>query len=683
MDEPILKLSQNQARELAGRPWAIHGQTYRFVGLDPSAPGQPPWKTGAEGKAFPLTNGTGRIALYAKFFKSQNQKRFDRTMWLTNQRIHSRGRGLDAAPMLWADSRSVGRPAGVDFDITACCARAVPGDTWKELKYRIHARSAAFPDGLRWRCIENLLTAAAALEEIRIVHGDFSDNNVIVDPQATTPSLPALYLIDFDAFVALDAPDLTLTVEEGGTYGTEGYHPPDLAKRAAVGDRSIAPYSDRYGRDMLLLELLLYTGRFSPDDPPTAWPQGSHLRKLCDAMRARCPRPLRPVIEHLQMPAVFHMPEANRPSSVCLLGGSASHIARPVPPPRKRVQRPRSTARAPSPPRRRAPAPTPAPRPLSPPTKKPNYLAYVLAILLVAALAVWPVVRLGPWHQVVPAPETKAPSSAPAAVPMPVTAPGTPTTPVPAKQVPQATGPVAGQKWVVPGLGMEMAYVAPGGLAMGSDKGGSDEQPVHTVRISRAYWMGKCEVTQAQYRAVMDMNPSAFKGSDLPVENVSWNDAVAFCRKLTDQERRSGRLPPGYVYRLPTEAEWEYAARGGGGSREFEYAGSGRLDEVAWYESNSNSKTHPVGQKKPNELGLCDMSGNVLEWCHDTYDAGYYTQSPSSDPSGPVFPGLPVLRGGSWRDYPLGCRAAGRHMSVPYLGIDYIGFRVVASWPLD
>ncbi len=692
MNEPILKLSQNQARELAGRSWAVNGQTYQFVGFDPSIPGQPPWKTGAEGKAFPLTNGNGRTALYAKFFKSQNQKRFDRTTWLTNQRIHEQGRGLDAAPMLWADSRSVGRPAGVNFDITACCARAVPGETWKELKYRIQTRLAVFPENLRWRCIEDLLKAAAALEKIRIIHGDFSDNNIIIDLQATARGTPALYLIDFDAFVALDEPDLTLTLEEGGTYGTEGYHPPDLAKRVAGGDRSVAPYSDRYARDMLLLELLLYSGQFSPDDPPTKWTVDSRLRREYDARKARCPQLLQATTQYLRMPDVFQASEVNRPSSTRLLGDSASRIAKPVPP---RPKRARPTAKRPQ-----APAPKPSPRPISPRTKKPSRLVYAMVILSVVVLGIWLAERHSPRRQVIPAQgaeglsrvarrilsEARAAQEAEVSLPAdptPAIAPPTPTAYVPAEQLPPIATPVAGQQWVVPHLGMEMAYVAPGNFLMGSNKRNNDEQPVHTVRISRGFWMGRCEVTQAQYRQVTGTNPSAFKGLNLPVETVSWYDAAAYCRKLTDRERQSGRLPPGYVYRLPTEAEWEYAARAGGRAQESQYAGSSNLDEVAWYENNSEGKSHPVGQKKPNALGLYDMSGNILEWCHDSYDAGYYAQSPSSDPTGPISQDLPVLRGGSLCHYPLQCHVTGRHISSPDLRVYYIGFRVVLSWSLD
>jgi formylglycine-generating enzyme required for sulfatase activity len=241
---------------------------------------------------------------------------------------------------------------------------------------------------------------------------------------------------------------------------------------------------------------------------------------------------------------------------------------------------------------------------------------------------------------------------------------------------------VARQKWVVPDLGMEMVHVEPGSFQMGS-WGGYDEKPVHEVQITRAFWMGKCEVTQGQYQAVIGTNPSAFKGATLPVENVSWNDAVAFCRKLTDREQQAGRLPAGYVYRLPTEAEWEYAARGGNQSRGFKYGGSDTPDEFAWYNRNSGKRTHPVGRKKANELGLYDMSGNVWEWCHDYYDGQYYAKSPSSDPTGPSTARGRVVRGGCWYHGLRSLSVAKRAGEAPGDRSNIWGFRVALSLPLD
>jgi formylglycine-generating enzyme required for sulfatase activity len=181
---------------------------------------------------------------------------------------------------------------------------------------------------------------------------------------------------------------------------------------------------------------------------------------------------------------------------------------------------------------------------------------------------------------------------------------------------------------------INFARISAGEFQMGFGNSG-DESPVHRVKISRDFEMGKCEVTQAQWQAVMSNNPSSFKGDNLPVENVSWNDAQEFIRKLNQADSK-------YQYRLPTEAEWEYACRAG---TTGDYAGN--LDDMAWYSNNSGSKTHAVGQKQANKWGLYDMHGNVWEWCQDWYDSNYYRQSPGADPTGPTAGSIRVYRGGS------------------------------------
>jgi formylglycine-generating enzyme required for sulfatase activity len=240
--------------------------------------------------------------------------------------------------------------------------------------------------------------------------------------------------------------------------------------------------------------------------------------------------------------------------------------------------------------------------------------------------------------------------------------------------------PVSGKDWQIPALGMELAYVAPGSFQMGSNDGHDNEKPIHTVRISQEYWVGKYEVTQQQYQSIMGNNPSNFKGTSNPVEKVSWNDSVSFCKKLTDQERRAGRLPEGYVYRLPTEAEWEYAARGGSRGRDTQFAGSNTIGDVAWYKDNSGSKTLPVGQKQANELGLYDMSGNVWEWCQDWWER--YSSGSQTDPVGPGKGSRRVLRGGCWRDPASLCRVAIRGIGTPTRAYDILGFRVVLAPPV-
>jgi formylglycine-generating enzyme required for sulfatase activity len=226
-----------------------------------------------------------------------------------------------------------------------------------------------------------------------------------------------------------------------------------------------------------------------------------------------------------------------------------------------------------------------------------------------------------------------------------------------------------------------MVFVKGGTFQMGSNSGDSDENPVHTVTVSDFY-IGKYEVTQKEWKEVMGNNR---KGDNLPVEQVSWYDAVEFCNK---KSRKEG-LTPCYSgsgknitcnfnangYRLPTEAEWEYAARGGNKSRNYKYSGSNTIGDVAWYQSNSGSKTHPVGKKQANELGLYDMSGNVWEWCWDWY--GNYSSSSQTNPRGASYGSNRVFRGGSWYYNAFSCRVADRLNRNPGSSGNFIGFRLV------
>ncbi len=198
------------------------------------------------------------------------------------------------------------------------------------------------------------------------------------------------------------------------------------------------------------------------------------------------------------------------------------------------------------------------------------------------------------------------------------------------------------------------------------------------VTLTKDYWIGKYEVTQKQYEAVMGNNPSEFKGDNRPVEYVSWHDAKAFCDKLNELYR--DKLPAGYRFDLPTEAQWEFAARGGNKSKGYKYSGSDDIGDVAWYLGNSNLH-HDVGQKRPNELGLYDMTGNVWEWCRDWYDDSYSGYA-VTDPTGPQKGSNRVLRGGSWyysADY---CRVAYRDSGHPISRNYSNGFRL-ALVPID
>ena len=170
----------------------------------------------------------------------------------------------------------------------------------------------------------------------------------------------------------------------------------------------------------------------------------------------------------------------------------------------------------------------------------------------------------------------------------------------------------------------------------------------------------------------MGSNPSNFKGDKLPVEKVSWNDCQTFIEKLNSLT--AGKRPAGRSFRLPTEAEWEYTARGGSKSRGYTYAGSNTIDDVAWYEGNCGSKTHDVAGKSADELGLYDMSGNVYEWCADWFE--YYPSSPQTNPTGPLGGYARIIRGGGWFDEAVFCRAAYRFGRKPTNSGDNLGLRL-------
>ncbi len=224
---------------------------------------------------------------------------------------------------------------------------------------------------------------------------------------------------------------------------------------------------------------------------------------------------------------------------------------------------------------------------------------------------------------------------------------------------------------------MEMILVQGGTFMMGATPEQTedcfeDEIPVHEVSLSDFY-IGKYPVTQKVWEEIMGDNPSHFKGDDLPVESVSWDDIQEFLVKLNAKT--------GKVYRLPTEAEWEFAARGGSLSQGFKYAGSNNLDEVAWHADKytRNPRTHPIGLKKPNELGLYDMSGNVIEWCEDWW--GDYLSTAQNNPKGPSSGASNrVYRGGCWNSSAFMCRVSYRSGYKPWYRSGSIGFRLVMSF---
>jgi formylglycine-generating enzyme required for sulfatase activity len=231
---------------------------------------------------------------------------------------------------------------------------------------------------------------------------------------------------------------------------------------------------------------------------------------------------------------------------------------------------------------------------------------------------------------------------------------------------------------------MKLVLIPKGTFMMGSpetEQGRKENETQHEVTISKDYYLGVTEVTQAQYEKVIGKNPSYYQGAivgnenaDLPVEQVSWDDAVEFCKKLSElpEEKKAGR-----VYRLPTEAQWEYACRAGSKKAYSFDDEEGLLPEYGWFERNSSGRTHTVGLLEPNAWGLYDMHGNVWEWCSDWY--GEYPNGALSDPTGPKEGSYRVLRGGSLSLEAASCRSANRNSIYPSIRLDNFGFRVALS----
>jgi len=221
---------------------------------------------------------------------------------------------------------------------------------------------------------------------------------------------------------------------------------------------------------------------------------------------------------------------------------------------------------------------------------------------------------------------------------------------------------MAGDVWIEPKTGMAFIWVPGGYFMMGSNSGEASEQPIHKVYLD-GFWIGKHEVTQGQWKKIMANNPSEFKncGDDCPVESVSWFSCQNFIKKI------------GNNFSLPTEAQWEYAARSGG--KNELYSGGNDLDRFAWYTKNSKMKTHKVGIKAPNGLGICDMSGNVWEWCEDW--RGHYIAGETRNPQGPDSGSYRVTRGGAWYSNPSWVRTTNRGRFYPEFKYLLIGFRLV------
>jgi formylglycine-generating enzyme required for sulfatase activity len=257
---------------------------------------------------------------------------------------------------------------------------------------------------------------------------------------------------------------------------------------------------------------------------------------------------------------------------------------------------------------------------------------------------------------------------------------------------------------IIPDLDLVFLAMPPGTFRRGSRHGYPSEYPPHPARLTYPFWLGQCLVTQRQYAELMHHNPSYFEGAERPVESVSWEDAREFCRRLTERERVAGRIPPGFFFRLPTETEWEYSCRalppGKGGADEangpattaeerlFCYGDDPDiLPEYAWFQANSEGRTHAVGKKKPSPLGLHDLHGNVSEWCLDWYAP--YPDVEITNPFGPEKGERRIRRGGSWASMARRCRSTDRAGISAQCWCALVGFRVAAAeygpppYPLD
>lgn len=237
----------------------------------------------------------------------------------------------------------------------------------------------------------------------------------------------------------------------------------------------------------------------------------------------------------------------------------------------------------------------------------------------------------------------------------------------------------------IEGVEFTMIFVRGGSFTMGSDEGGQRDRPTHSVTLINDFYIAETEVTQELYKKIMGYLPtSEFPGINNPVDNISWDNAQEFIKRLNEKLNNKDLYKHyvGVKFTLPTEAQWEYAAKGGNSFTNDKYSGSSNVDEVAWYTANSDQKTHPVKSLKPNELGIYDMSGNVSEFCQDWY--GPYGEGSQTDPRGPADGTTRIIRGGNFGNTEKLCTITARDSREPSAMLNYLGLRLaLIEWPID
>jgi formylglycine-generating enzyme required for sulfatase activity len=504
------------------------------------------------------------------------------------------------------------------------------------------------------RIVRTLALALAEAHARGVVHRDLKPANVMIGRDG------ALVLMDFG--LARRDSDERLTAS-GEMLGTPAYMPPEQVKGEV---QSIGPHSDIYSLGVILYKLLT-------DHPPF---EGPAMRILSLILTQDPPPPsayrrdLDPRLEAICLKAMAREPALRFASMTELVAALDARPDRDLPTP-----------------------PIAAPPALR--RRSWSFAGAVVALPVLALTVVALSILRGARH------EPKAQGT----LPVPVAVPQLPIGHRPPGGTPPPSALTSPRELKSEATGMVLIRIEPGQFLMGSldsdEEADDDEKPRHRVRITRPFYLGTHEVTQGEYEGVMGRNPSWFSARgggmardtrrdtrEFPVENVSWDDAIEFCDRLSEREGltpydRPGAGEPsdGDGYRLPTEAEWEYACRAGTATKYSSGDDVARLDEFAWHAGNSSSTAQPVGCKDPNAFGLHDMHGNVWEWCADWYEVGYHRDSLLVDPISSSRTSNRVARGGSWYSIPSYCRSANRDRFAPGDRNDHLGFRVARSQP--